>query len=358
MSRREAPIKRVNPSGEVVWIARYRGRDGSRRIAKPSWNGGKGTFQLKREAQRAINEAYALPERADTLGGYAAGWTDRYPRSRRTNATNDGRVRAVLDVEIQGRPVREWPIHELRRRHVLALIDAMLRDQGRAPSGAANILRALSAMQEDAITDELAEINPFKGVRVRANDPRARKAPRPVRVFTFDQLHRFAATGGRWEPMLRTFTDTGMRLGEILALKGADFDGSAFRISGTAFAGTVTQSTGQKNHDRTVPCPPCLAALLSAMPTQVNSDFLFPTPTGKLWWARNFYRDVWEPAQEASGLDIRPHECRHSWITHMRAAGINDADLAQVAGHTVDTMLARYTHPQGRSMDQIREVVG
>lgn len=34
------------------------------------------------------------------------------------------------------------------------------------------------------------------------------------------------------------------------------------------------------------------------------------------------------------------------------------ADLAQLAGHTVDTMLARYTHPQGRSMDQIREIGG
>ncbi len=42
----------------------------------------------------------------------------------------------------------------------------------------------------------------------------------------------------------------------------------------------------------------------------------------------------------------------------MRAAGINDTDLAQIAGHTVDTMLARYTHPQGRSMDAIRSVVG
>ena len=44
---RESPIKRRNPSGEIVWVARYTGRDGKRRIAKPTWNRGKGTFDRK-----------------------------------------------------------------------------------------------------------------------------------------------------------------------------------------------------------------------------------------------------------------------------------------------------------------------
>ena len=67
-----------------------------------------------------------------------------------------------------------------------------------------------------------------------------------------------------------------------------------------------------------------------------------------MWRARNFYRDLWRPAQEASGLDIRPHECRHSYVTHLRAAGVNDADLAEIAGHRVEMMLARYTHQSAK----------
>jgi integrase len=85
---------------------------------------------------------------------------------------------------------------------------------------------------------------------------------------------------------------------------------------------------------------------------------LFPTLTGRIWHESNFRRDVWTPAREASGLDIRPHDCRHSWITHLRAAGIDDADLAEVAGHTVETMLGTYTHALGRSHQRIREVLG
>ena len=68
----------------------------------------------------------------------------------------------------------------------------MLRTEGRATTGAVGILRALSAMAEDAITNEVAEFNPFKGICIRANDPRAQKKRRPIRVFSFEEMHRFA----------------------------------------------------------------------------------------------------------------------------------------------------------------------
>jgi hypothetical protein len=45
-------------------------------------------------------------------------------------------------------------------------------------------------------------------------------------------------------------------------------------------------------------------------------------------------------------------------VTHLRAAGINDADLAEIMGHRVETMLARYTHAVGGGFDPIAEVIG
>lgn len=89
-----------------------------------------------------------------------------------------------------------------------------------------------------------------------------------------------------------------------------------------------------------------------------DCELLFPTPRGRLWRERTFYRDLWKPTQEASGLDIRPHECRHSYVTNLRGADVNDADLAEIAGHRVETMLARYIHPTGQSFNVVRDVVG
>lgn len=104
--------------------------------------------------------------------------------------------------------------------------------------------------------------------------------------------------------------------------------------------------------------PATLAWMLEAqIQVRGECELLFTTPTGRMWRERNFYRDLWRPAQEASGLAIRPHECRHSYVTHLRAAGVNEADLAEIAGHRVETMLARYTHSLGKSFEDVRKAI-
>lgn len=362
--RRESPTKRRNPSGQVVWLARYTGRDGKRRTAKPTWNRGEGTFVRKADAQRAIDEAYGLSDRPDTLGAYFATWTDRHPRSERTNATNEHRISRVTDVEVEGIALRDWPMRELRRRHGLVLVDHMLRIEGRATTGAVGIIRSPSAMAEDAITDEVCDLNPFKGVRIRASDPRAQKKPRQIRVFSFEEMHRFVKAAGRYEALVRTFTDTGMRLGEVLPLRPEDFDGETLQVRRTAHEGQILEGTktdhGEDGAGRVVPVPATLAWMLEA---QINLNgpgcgLIFTTPRGLMWRERNFYRDVWRPTQKASGLDIRPHECRHSYVSHLRAAGVNDAGLADVAGHRVETMLAKYTHPVRYGDEVVRAAIG
>jgi hypothetical protein len=206
----------------------------------------------------------------------------------------------VLDVELEGMWLRDWPFRDLRLRHAVDLVDHMLRHQGRAHTGVQNILRSLSAMSEDAITDEIAEVNFVRGVRVRANDPRVRGETRPARVFGFDELRRFAAQGGEHEPMLCVFADCGLRLGEVLGLECRDFDGETLHLRGSAHARVFTPGDQPtKRHVRTVPCPPSTAHLIRAMPTRIDTPLLFPTPAGRIWHESNFRRDVWIPALPA-----------------------------------------------------------
>jgi integrase len=149
----------------------------------------------------------------------------------------------------------------------------------------------------------------------------------------------------------------------VLPLRREDFDGETLQVRRTAHEGRILEGTktdhGEPDAGRVVPVPATLAWMLEA---QINlnvphCELLFPTPRGRLWRERTFYRDLWKPAQEASGLDIRPHECRHSYVTILRGRGINDADLAQIAGHRVETMLARYTHPIGDEFGRVRELI-
>jgi integrase len=391
---RQAPYKRTYADGRTVWVARYRDLSGRRRYAKPRWNGGSSTFLRKGEAQAAIDEALEAErtqgDEPQTVGAYfEGGWLDRHPRSERTNKTYSDRIRCVLGVEIEGIPLREWLIDELRRRHVNLLLDHLLRADGRSAEGARGILRALSTMSEDAIGEDAAQNNPFMGVRLRRSDPRIRKPPREIRVWTFEQMREFAAGGraevrartpcpldGRskgaykmgerfypahdYEALLLTPALTGLRLGEFLALRRGDFRDGLLELEYSSHEGRLVESSDQKNHERSVPVPPSLALHYERL-LQVEGEEdepLFKTPRGHRWSERNFYRSVWTPAKIATGMDPTPHEFRHSYITHLRAAGIDDADLAKIAGHRIETMISIYTHPLGRSHEAIRSVIG
>lgn len=123
--------------------------------------------------------------------------------------------------------------------------------------------------------------------------------------------------------------------------------------------GTKTDHGGE-GAGRVVPVPATLAWMLEAH-INLNGpecEPIFTTPRGRMWRERTFYRDVWKPTQEAAGLDIRPHECRHSYVTHLRAKGVDDADLVEIAGHRVEMMLARYIHATRDSFAGVREKIG
>lgn len=259
--------------------------------------------------------------------------------------------------------------------------------QARSVSGARNILRALSAMFEDAIGDEVAEVNPVKGVTIRANDPRCQKFPKPKRVLTFDQMHQFAAAAAvvndeplewvqgaartyaiQWatwqrvyaEPMVRTLADCGLRLGQLFGLHRMDFDGEFFHVRGTAYNGRFVEGdTATKKHVRSVPVPPTLAAMILAIPPRIDTPILFPTTGGKIWRKDNFYRRVWTPTRERTGLNVTPHDFRHSWSTQLGAIPtVFDADLAAAGGHSVKVMQSTYRHALHQSYEAMRGAIG
>jgi integrase len=254
---------------------------------------------------------------------YYGRWLDDHPRSERTAKSYQGRVQAVLDAKVDGTLFGDWIMEDVRRPHARQLVRVLLVDQGRAASGAQGVLRALSAMWRDAMDDEYIEDrNPFHGLTVRASDPRVKKPPRRVRVWSWEQMHEFAAASPD-EAMVRVLSDCGLRLGEMLALERRHWSGDALEVRQTAWEGRMLQGTkidhGEADAGRIAPVP---------------------------------------PAKEATGMDPTPHEFRHSYISLLRAEGVNAEDLAAICGHSVMTATRIYTHALNRSGDAVRELVG
>lgn len=386
----ERPVKRTrtNARGREVttYEARFTQPDGTRPLWKPDWNGGRGTFARERDAQRAINEAYDYhygggPKvvAMGTVAAFHSTW-EATGRSERTDAGNKHVIGRALGLRIEGLPLGEWLMPDLRPRHMEELVGLLFTEQGRNAGGVKFVIKALSMMFNDAKRKELVEINPTHGVTVYSTDTRAKKAKRVIRVWTRDQLLAFAMAGrpeareqvkaehpdlyfsgpeNDYEPVLRCFTDTGLRLGEVLALDRAHFNGEHLHVPGTAHLGVVKLGdTSKKLHVRDVPLGRSFVEITQGRAVRIDTKVLYPTPRGKVWREDNFRRDVWRPAQIASGLDITPHECRHSWITHLVASGVDLADLAKMAGHRLQTLIDTYVHPVNRSDDAVREALG
>lgn len=423
--RREAPVRRVNPGGKVVWRARPRDARGNRHE--------RGTYRTKGPcgvrgsatccAQHAIDAFYEEQDagrlRRDTLGAYAEDWTARHPRSERTNATNDFRLGRVLDIVVEDRELRAWPLVDLRRRHTADLIGALF-ERGYGVEYVRGIVSVLSAMAENAIDDEIMPGNPFKGAKLRANDPRAQTEPRELRIWSVEEMHGFASCAPSPTDVasIRMLADCGFRLGEHLALRRVlqDLKTGAFKVQGTAWKGKVTPTTREKNHDRVGPIPPGCLSLLRSLPPRIDVPWLWPSPGnahtrkpriawpahadlaaeletssyvavarrlgvsdnalrnhmrrhapgaelapatgGGLWWAENWRRDVWGPTCERAGIDPTPKEFRASLNTHLLNQGINRADVADMLGHSEDVNAERYTRALRRSGDAIREAIG
>jgi integrase len=364
------PVKRGKK-----WVARYQSPiTGQRQIAKPRWNGGSGTFEKRADAAKAIREAYEAElasdgERVTTVGAYHATWLDRHPRSPRTADSYRRKVGTTLDIKLEGRPLRDWDIRQLRRRHAHDLADAMFAAGSRTVSGVKGVFRPMSAMWEDAITDEYTEVNPFRGVKIADSDPRAGGQRRRRQVWSFEDLHEFASYAGEHEASYLAMIDCGMRLGEMLALPRDAHRDHQLRVEGTAWNGQVSPSSRNKNHGRSVPTSPRLEAALRKRVTRIDVPWLFPTVTGKLWRERNWREYVHDVTTERANtpervaarggriLDPKPHEMRHSWVSNLRAAGIDPADLAAMAGHSVATATKVYTHALNRSTEAVREAV-
>jgi len=369
--RRETPTKRV-VNGKVRWLARYTNPvTGRRELAKPTWNRGKGTFDRKMDAQAAIDEAYGLAEQASTFGAYfdgtgkGDGWLDRHPRALRTEKSYVTKFNAVRKVQVEGRPLEDWPIGAFRRKQALGLVGLLLTKQKRARKGALGVIRVLSAMAEDAITDEVANHNGFTKIKIKADDKRIKKPARKPQVFSWEEMHRFAAAAPKdSELLVLILSDCGLRIGEALPLEVAAFDPKRKELSieQTAYEGQISRGLKGKRDERTftrqVPVHDSLAKRLAERAQERGDGLMFTTPRGKLWRYRNFIRDVWGPASEATGLSPTPHDFRHSFVTHMRAAGINDEDLAEITGHNVLTMIGYYSHPLRRSFDDVRRAIG
>lgn len=136
---------------------------------------------------------------------------------------------------------------------------------------------------------------------------------------------------------IRLLALTGLRCGEVLALRWDDVDTEGARL----------QLRDSKTGARRVLLSPAAAGLLSSLPR--DGAFVFPgkdrKPPGE---GKNPLADLthpWQRIRETAKLpDVRLHDLRHSFASAGIASGLSLPEIGKLLGHRSVATTSRYAH--------------
>ncbi len=213
----------------------------------------------------------------------------------------------------------------------------------------ANVQSVLRAALQDAVDDELLDINPLYGWRYQRKE-----APKPADdIDPFSAEEQTAILTACRDPQHRNLLQfafwSGLRTSELVALEWGDVDWrrGLVRVSrAKTQAGDAAEGTKTRRGTRDVKL---LSPALEALTAQKAHSFVaggavFLNPrTGEAWAGDQPIRHgAWGPALRLAGVRYRrPYQTRHTYASMMLTAGESPVWLAQQMGHSDLTMIAR-----------------
>ncbi len=296
-----------------------------------------GGFARKKDAEARLKRAQVekAAGRSDvSFAEFAARWLADYGAGLRP-VTRDGYERVVRKHLL---PHFDKTLADITPADVQAFVSAKVRD-GYAPKTVSMMLTQLKGMFRWAIQMELTERNPAASVR----------APHPVKkemeFLSPDEIKRLLdAASDEARPVIAVAVFTGLRQGELLALRVSDLEldrGLIFvRRSYSAKYGYVQPKSAAGR--RAVRIGPGVTEILRAQ-VEGKEGLVFGTePLDKY----ALVHDEFHPALARAGVKrIRWHDLRHTYAALMISLGCNVKFLQSQLGHSsIKMTLDRYGH--------------
>ncbi len=244
------------------------------------------------------------------------------------------------------------------------------RDSRLSPTTVGYLLTILKMMFKQATIWGYLSKNPADHIE------KPRKTKREMDFLNRDKLQMFLRTVEQTDPdyypLFLTASLTGMRRGELLALRWSDVNWTTnqIHVRRSLVLGTPEEPKS-KAATRAIIVPPLLISVLKKHQLSCpigRMDLVFPNREGRIMHAENMVRRHFLPALRRSGLRrIRFHDLRHTYASLLIAQSENLKFIQQQLGHSsAQITLDRYGHlmpqvQQGfgeRLQDAIFENVG
>jgi len=206
----------------------------------------------------------------------------------------------------------------------------------------------LSEVFQDAILREEIDVNPIKMV----STPTYRKSTKKqsVKVFTLDEIDTILdAVHGDFKNFLGILFFTGMRTGELLALKweDVDFQTDTITISKTISAGTIgTPKTASSDRDIEMLEQAKFFFKKQRLETVMKNTFVFLNAKQSHYTQSSTLLTRFVKLLKDLNLEHRPlHSARHTFASMMLNNGIDPMWVSATLGHeNVKITLEIYAH--------------
>jgi integrase len=318
----------------------------------------------KKNAERFLNERVRQLHRGEFIetksiafGDFKDLWVKTYARGEvrpSTLSMYDGLFRNHLLPALEHHKLEQITVEDVQALKAEKLV------AGLSPQTVKHILRLLRQMLEHAVDWNYLRSNPCKKVAF----PRI---PRQEMAFlTPDEVQTFLAqVPGRWQALFITAITTGMRIGELLAMKWQHVDQRRKQyfireILTRRRAGVAGGFTDPKTDGSAASVdlsPTCLTALrdhhkrqseekLAAGDKYEDLDLVFATAKGHPLDHKNVVHRQFHTSLEAAGLRrIRFHDLRHTYAALLIDLGESVKYIQRQLRHTtIQTTMDRYGH--------------
>jgi integrase len=349
------PLHRTNHPGIYRRAGKYVviARDDRRRQVKRFADTLHEARRLKAELAADVARGEYVPRDSVRLCDYAREWIATYQGRTSRGFKESTRRDYEAALERHAIPVLgSRMLVDLQPRDIKRLA-AHLADRGLSPSGVRRSMAPVKAMLATAFEEGIIRANPSANVRLAmpgtAKDPAER-----TRILTPQQVRELIAqTAPEHRPLITLLANTGLRIGEAVALEWGDIDLDArvLRVKRGYYKGEI--STPKSRYGlRAIPLSATLVDELrrhyatSHAGWESPRRYVFGTLVDTIPLPANLSVRVMKPAARAAGVPWASfHTLRHTFASSLFRRGCNVKQVQAVLGHHSPAFtLDRYVH--------------
>lgn len=322
------------------WIARKTvGWENGKQIVKTI-----GTYKTKQEALQGLseynNDPYDLIVSKKTFAEIYEKWyNDTFDETSNYN-TVKGYEAAFLNCEC----LHKLKFVDIRQHHLQEALDSCNKNY----ETVRRVRILFNKIYQYALYYEFTTKNYAENLKLNVKPEKQER-----KAFTSEEVEGLwkCANNNPCVPIVLMLIYSGLRISELLSLKkeDIDFEQQCFNV----------KASKTENGIRVVPIADKVLPFWLAFNEKSKCDYAVCTPDGQRLNYDNFTRRYWKPLMQELGMQHTIHETRHTCISLLVMADVNQTIIKKIVGHKSVMSLTEnvYTHIEVRKLlDAINQI--